>query len=408
MLSEKIRRVIAVVSLDPWLDALHGRSVISLLINLAIACNSHIFLLIPSRLPSKKIDLSSISVYRIEYNFNLPAISYLRYLLSVLKYLLNIKPNFMIVDLPSIPLYLVYRYLLRRIASKPLVMILSRPVNTAGLRGFLQLLEFRVFLFIGVRIAGKVTAISPYEALEFSRWSSSTIDHFIVLPSVLGNIFENVNLIGLDTESIRKLRKELGINIPDNSIVFLYYGALDSSRGVVEIVDMFIKYTCNEGSERHNTFLVLIGEGNADKHILEMIKQNKCRNVLFLGRQPYYKVPYYIAASDIVLVAFPFHAQWMYQVPTKLIESMALGKIIIVTTQPGIIWTLGDYPFVCKMTKFTHKEFSKAVDCALRMLGQKELKGANDILEVVKRTVYSRFSTHELARKLCKLIVSMC
>jgi len=398
------RKVIAVASLDPWLDTLHGKSVLSLLINLAVSCNSHILLLTLSRLPTKKISLDTISVYRVGLNPNIPLISYVKYLLIVLRHLLRIKLDLMIIDLPSLPLYLVYRYLMGRKTLRPLVIILSRPVNTAGLRGFLQLVYFRFLLFIGARMAWKVTAISPYEALEFSRWSGSGIDRFIVLPSMLGNIFENKNLLRLDSKDLRKIREKISENITDESIIFLYYGALDTSRGVVELTKMFIRYTCNESNKKHNIYLVLIGDGDASKHILEITRQNKCKNVIFLGRQPYHKMPYYIAASDVVFVAFPFSMEWMYQVPTKLLEAMALGKVVIVTTQPGIMWTLSNYPYACKMTRFTYEEFSRAMNCALEMLGQKKLKNVDDIVQVIERTVYSRFSARELAKKLCKLI----
>ena len=398
------RKVIAVASLDPWIDALHGKSVLSLLINLAVSCNSHILLFISSRLPTKKISLNTISVYRIGLDPNIPLISYVKYLLIALRHLLRIKLDLMIIDLPSLPLYLVYRYLMRRKILRPLIMILSRPVNIVGLRGFLQLVYFRFLLFIGTRIAWKITAISPYETLEFSRWSGSNINRFIVLPSILGNIFENSNLLRLDSKELRKMREEISNNIPDESIIFLYYGALDASRGVVELTKMFIRYTCNESNKKHNMYLVLIGEGDASKHILEITQQNKCKNVIFLGRQPYHKMPYYIVASDVVFVAFPFSMDWMYQVPTKLLEAMALGKVIIVTTQPGIMWTLSDYPYVCKMRRFTYEEFSRAMNCALEVLRQKKLKSVDDIIQVIERTVYSRFSAHELAKKLCKLI----
>jgi len=398
------RKVIVVASLDPWLDTLHGKSVLSLLINLAVSCNSHILILTSSHLPTKKISLDTISVYRIGLGPNIPLISYVKYLLIVLRHLLSIKFDLMIIDIPSLPLYLVYRYLMGRKTLRPLVMILSRPVNIVGLRGFLQLVYFRFLLFVGVRIAWRVTAISPYEALEFSRWSSSSIDRFIVLPSILGNIFENKNLLRLDSKDLRKIREEISNSIPDEAIVFLYYGALDISRGVVELIKMFIRYTCNENNKEHNMYLVLIGDGDARKHILEITQQNKCKNVIFLGRQPYYKMPYYIAASDVVFVAFPFSMDWMYQVPTKLLEAMALGKVVIVTTQPGIMWTLSGYPYVCKMTRFTYEEFSRAMNCALEVLRQKKLKSVNDIIQVIERTVYSRFSARELAKKLCKLI----
>jgi len=399
-----VRKAIAVISLDPWLDTLHGKSVLSLLINLAISCNSRILLLIPSRLPTKRISLNTILVYRIKLNFNLPVISYITYLLIALRYLLSVKLDLIIIDLPSLPLYIIYRYLMKKQTLSYLIMILSRPVNIVGLRGFLQLLYFRFLLLIGARVAWRVTVISPYEALEFSRWGSTTLDHFFVLPSVLGKVFESSNLVNLSEEDIQRLRGDLNINIiPKNSVILLYHGVLDLARGVIELVDMFISHACN----RDNIYLVLIGEGNASGTLLDLIQRSRCKNIIFLGRRPYYMMPHYVAISDIALVAFPFHKQWMYQVPTKLIEAMALGKVIIATRQPGIVWTLGSYPFVCWMDEFSYKEFLKALNCAIEMLKYRKYINSNFILSIINETVYDRFSAGKLGEKLCRLINSL-
>jgi glycosyltransferase involved in cell wall biosynthesis len=90
--------------------------------------------------------------------------------------------------------------------------------------------------------------------------------------------------------------------------------------------------------------ILIVGDGDALPELQRIRDENHLEDHLILtGKQPYEKVPEFIAASDIcILPADPKEKIMQDIVPIKMYEYMALGKPVITTRLPGIMREFGE------------------------------------------------------------------
>jgi len=301
------------------------------------------------------------------------------------------KPFILIFDFPMLPLFLVAKLIWK---SKGIMLILSRPVGKQGFLGWLYFLYFRLSLIIGKLFVDIFTAISPFEAYEFSRIGNIPRYKIMVLPSPLGEQFENFN----PSENINELRLKLGLVTLLGKKVLLYHGILDEQRGILQLLELFNKSFKGDGK----VVLLLVGDGPAKESIKRFIQHNNSNNIILLDPVPYSKIPELIAACDIGLVLLPNHPWWRYQCPTKLIEFLALGKPVIASDLPGIRWVAGNYPLIAYLKTWDNYEFGKNVKQLLNLIDTNSYILNNK--KFYYRTVISRFGSRSLALKLKDLI----
>jgi len=89
--------------------------------------------------------------------------------------------------------------------------------------------------------------------------------------------------------------------------------------------------------------LLIVGDGDA----LEDLQREREElgledDVAFAGKQPYEKIPEFIAASDICLLPAHDNAIMRDIVPIKMYEYMAMGKPVIATRLHGLVREFGD------------------------------------------------------------------
>jgi glycosyltransferase involved in cell wall biosynthesis len=89
--------------------------------------------------------------------------------------------------------------------------------------------------------------------------------------------------------------------------------------------------------------LLIVGDGDA----LEELQRERAElgledYVAFAGKQPYAKIPEFIAASDICLLPAHDNAIMHDIVPIKMYEYMAMGKPVIATRLNGVQREFGD------------------------------------------------------------------
>jgi glycosyltransferase involved in cell wall biosynthesis len=89
--------------------------------------------------------------------------------------------------------------------------------------------------------------------------------------------------------------------------------------------------------------LLVVGDGDALPDLQRIRDENHLGDKIILtGKQPYEKVPEFIAAGDIcILPADPREKIMQDIVPIKMYEYMALGKPVITTGLPGIMREFG-------------------------------------------------------------------
>jgi len=383
-----INKKIIVLSTEPWLNRLHGASILDLFKGLA-ELGYRVEILLPSN--SDKITRDKFfSIKELKFDRYIPLFSLFSLHRLFFKLMIKEMSSIVIFDFPLLPLFLIAKALWK---SKGIMLILSRPVAEKGFRAWLHSLHFRLSLMLGRPFVDMFTAISPFEAAEFCRLGKILKRKIMVMPSPLGKVFERLDFMDKDEQ-----RRRLGLNALLGKKVLLYYGVLDEQRGILELLKLFTM----SFKESDQIVLLIIGDGPAKDSIKNFIRHNKINNVFFCGPVPYLKMPEIIAACDIGLVVLPDHPWWRYQCPTKLIEFLAMGKPVIASNLPGIRYIAGNSPLVVYLKSLTVDSFKEAVK---KMLTVEDGVFVNNI--EMRRKIIDRFSSRSLALKLSQLIDSI-
>ena len=139
-----------------------------------------------------------------------------------------------------------------------------------------------------------------------------------------------------DTDG-NEIRERYGIEKDD--FVLFFVGWLYHFAGLKEIAIELAKIK----NENPKIKLLIVGDGDAFDDLQRIREEYQLDNqVILAGKQPYEKVPAFIASSDICLL--PAHNNEMMHdiVPIKLYEYMACGKPVITTRLPGVMREFGE------------------------------------------------------------------
>jgi glycosyltransferase involved in cell wall biosynthesis len=148
---------------------------------------------------------------------------------------------------------------------------------------------------------------------------------------------------GIDT-------KHFGLNVDGSTVrqqygfgehdtVLFFMGWLYHFSGLHEV----LKEMAKRKRDGLGVKLLIVGDGDA----LEDLQREREElgledDVAFAGKQPYEKIPEFIAASDICLLPAHDNAIMRDIVPIKMYEYMAMGKPVIATRLHGLLREFGD------------------------------------------------------------------
>jgi glycosyltransferase involved in cell wall biosynthesis len=134
------------------------------------------------------------------------------------------------------------------------------------------------------------------------------------------------------------IRSDYGIAKDD--IVLFFMGWLYHFSGLKEVA---LELARSRERFPHMKILI-VGDGDAFPDLQHIRDENHLGEMLILtGKQPYEKIPAFIAASDICIVpADPKEKIMQDIVPIKMYEYMAVGKPVICTRLPGIMREFGN------------------------------------------------------------------
>jgi glycosyltransferase involved in cell wall biosynthesis len=140
---------------------------------------------------------------------------------------------------------------------------------------------------------------------------------------------ENYVLEGAD------LRRKLGLT---RKFVILYHGAFSANRGLRETIEaMSIVKRANS-----NVVFFLLGKGPVDHSLKDLIQMKRLQdNVIIHDPVDYAEVPKYIAMCDVGIVPLPNLSYWRVQCPLKLLEYLAMKKVVILTDIPAHRFVIG-------------------------------------------------------------------
>lgn len=143
-------------------------------------------------------------------------------------------------------------------------------------------------------------------------------------------------------DSIRnQVRRELGV--PEDAVVLLYSGSLSPTRRVDIIVEAFSR-ACRLWS-RNDVRLIVAGGVRSDAEMSREVIDQLRRlaeekgvggKVVFTGYRPYEEACQFYHAADIGISYLPCQSGYAYQPPTKIIEYMMAGLLVVSNRTPGV------------------------------------------------------------------------
>ena len=134
-----------------------------------------------------------------------------------------------------------------------------------------------------------------------------------------------------------EVRRTYGIK--EDDIVLFFMGWLYHFSGLKEVAMELAKIK----NEKPNVKLLIVGDGDAFDDLQKIReKYNLDGQMILTGKQPYERIPEFLAAADICLLpAYPTEKIMQDIVPIKMYEYMTMGKSVITTKLPGIMKEFG-------------------------------------------------------------------
>jgi glycosyltransferase involved in cell wall biosynthesis len=304
------------------------------------------------------------------------------------------RPDFVIMEpdlsiLGSIPSILISK--LKRV--KFVLDIRSTPVETVGLRGSLQKTWFSVSVLIAKKLFDGMTIITCLMKNEVCR-------DFDLNPEKVGVWTTGVSEALFNPESSFSgsptLRKKLKV---EGKFIVFYHGVLAATRGLTETIKAI---EILEPTHPEVVFF-LLGSGPAASKLKALVQQEGLqRNVIIHDPVDQSKVPEFIDMSDVCIVPLPNHPYWRFQCSLKLLEYLAMEKVVIVTDIPAHRSIIGEERCGIYVSSAEPEEIAKAIECAYSKKENLEEWGKSG-REIIK----DKYTWKKVARDLENYLLSI-
>jgi glycosyltransferase involved in cell wall biosynthesis len=334
-------------------------------------------------IPLRYVPIVSVIIYDIMLFFTLPV------------YIAILRPDFIVTD-PEGPIWGFLSTLpfsrLRRF--RILLDVRSTPVETVGLRGYLlRVFFFNISIYVAKRFFDCITIITSLMKEEICK--SFTVDPNFVKVWTTGvsiTLFRSEKHVYARNE----LRKKFGLL---NKFVIFYHGAFTPSRGLQETIAAvsMVKHA------HPDVVLFLLGSGSAIYDLERLIWKNKLQdNVIIHGVVDYEEVPKYIAMCDVGIVPLPDLPYWRHQCPLKLLEYLAMKKVVIVTDIPANRSVIGKEKCGIYVSPVTPTEIAKSIIYAYNNRENLKEWGASG-----RRIVNEKYTWEKVAKNLESYLLSI-
>lgn len=284
-----------------------------------------------------KFGNSKIHLFSIALGKNVPlkyhVISGLVQFFSFPLYLVRVKPRFVIVDWDSLFGLMLMLPFYQLLGAKVILDVRSTPTpieNTnreIGLRMYLLNLMFSASVYVAKSTLDGMTIITDLMKKEICS-------RFRIDPQWVG-----VWSSGVPVELFRpeshvqegiELRENLGLS---HKFMVFYHGGFGQSRGLMDAISAMsiLKDRCPDA------VLFMLGTGPIQtvRDMREAIQNGGLQDrVVLHDAVSYTEVPKYIAMCDVGIVPLPDIPQWRNQSPLKLLEYLAMKKVVILTDIP--------------------------------------------------------------------------
>lgn len=271
--------------------------------------------------------------------------------------------------------------------------IRSVPVEMVGFRGYLQKFWFPVSVLIAKRLFDGITIITPSMKKE-------VCNYFDVDPGKVGVWTSGVSdsLFNPENPTIRReaLRRNLGLA---EKFILFYHGTFSSTRGLTETIEA-IKILKNK---YHDIVFFLLGTGPTVATLRALIrKEDLLENVIIHNPVDQSEVPKFIDMCDVCIVPLPNHPYWRHQSPLKLLEYLAMEKVVILTDIPAHRSIVGDADCGLYISSVSPTEIARVIEYAYF---NKENLGERG--KIGRRIIKEKYTWKKVARDLENYLLSI-
>jgi len=267
-------------------------------------------------------------------------------------FFLRSKPDIVVVE-PNVAILSLAPTLLFPKSQRPKLVldIRSTPVKVKGFNGSLNILFFNISVCIAKGFFQGITTLTPLMRKEIcERFAIDARSVGVWTSGVSTIIFNPENFSGSE------LREKFGLK---NSFVVFYHGVIGEKRGIIETVKA-LNLLKNEYPA-----LVLFLLGKAVFELESVIKELGIENMVMVHESvSYEQVPNYIAMCDVGIIPLPNLPYWRHQSPLKLLEYLAMKKVVIATDIPANREVIGTSKCGIYISSADPKEIADAIICA--------------------------------------------
>ncbi len=267
------------------------------------------------------------------------------------------KPDFVVIQPGPSIISFIWTPLLNALKIKVILDIRSTPIlsesQIRGLLGSLNIVLFNLSVLIAKSFFNGISTLT--EGMKRQICSTYQINPNFVGVWTSGTSTTLFNPQKYDKKQIRETH-----DLTDKFIVF-YHGDLTLPRGIIQTVASIKKLKV----KNNDIVLFLLGSGSALLTLKDLIrKDNLQKRVILHDAVDYLEVPQYIALCDIGIVPLPDIPDWRNQCPLKLLEYLAMKKVVIATDIPANREILGDNKCGIYISSTDPKEIANAIEYA--------------------------------------------
>ena len=245
----------------------------------------------------------------------------LTFLLPV--YILTLKIDY-IVEAPDVSIIsFIPTLILSRLRNIKFILdVRSVPVETFGFRGFMLKFWFAASIMIAKKFFDGITIITSSMKEEIcDRFNINSKKVGVWTSGVSTRLFDPLRF----TSERLEFRRKFGLS---KKFVVFYHGIFTATRGLTQTVNA-IKILKNKYPF---ITLFLLGKGPVTNKIRNLIQEEGLQNsVIIHDAVNQSEVPKFISLCDVGISPLPDHPYWRHQCPLKLLEYLAMEKVVIVT-----------------------------------------------------------------------------
>jgi len=265
-------------------------------------------------------------------------------------YIIIKRPNVIITQSDPSILGFVWKPLFRPFKLKVILDIRSTPVEINSFRDSLGALWFNISVVVAKKLFDGITTITPLMKKE-------VCDKFQIDPNFIGVWTSGVSTTLFEPERFNgsEMRKKLGLA---NKFIIMYHGRFDLHKGIIESVKGIEKLE----SKYHDVVLFMFGNGPALPVLKKLVRKKRIMDKAIIhDAVDYEEVPKYISMCDVGIVPLPDLPYWRHQCPLKLLEYLAMKKVVIVTDIPAHRQIVGKSKCGVYISSVDPREIAKAI-----------------------------------------------